>query len=149
MKTALKQTILSVFLTFLISLPFFYVITWMDNDLTPFLYIGLRVVRFVVMLVLAVRLRKHYQDVPFKNWNVALLVLLAVGLAIHFSGFFQHNQLVVYLNLMNRFYEQQAIVPFITLEQLSYPDLYWGLLLGLEIVFFNHSMQQTAVPAQN
>lgn len=134
MKTALKQTLLSVFLTFLLSLPLFYGLVWasLHGYSTGLAYPGLRVVRFVVMLVLAVRVRKQYQNTPHKSWNVSLVLLLLVG--IFSNHFFQHLRSGIFATLSWNL-SQSEMVQFVTLEQFSYPDLYWGLLLSLEIVF--------------
>ena len=141
MKGTWKQTLLVVFVPFLISLPLACAAA------SSSLYTLIRIARFAVIFVLAVRLRKQYQSTPHKSWNVPLLAVLAVSLVFG-SMLLRLNTGFFYRFLMPMNPETQFF-QMVVLEQLSFPDLLCSLLFSFEIVFLNLPARQKRLSVQD
>ena len=135
----LKSTIILILAVFLFSIPFFYAI--IACNLSGSIYVAVRVLRFAVVMILAIIIRINNHGVytnheqTWKKIRNLFLYVSGISILLHIDGIVYEIYMTLSVSL--GIYNSTKIPLFFQVlwEQLFSGDLYWNILLALTIVF--------------
>lgn len=148
MYCCLRDSLAALFLLFLCSVPIAY-ITVASDSVWPYLYISMRIGRFILAAAVGFWVRRRYYKVIYKNEPLrkksvfVVAVCICVGVLLHITNISEK----LYLSMFARIYSPVSntdLLLAILCEQLFSGDLYWSILICIAIVCFRFRKQDNS-----